>query len=175
MELTEVLIKFCRKSLGEPERIIVNSEAERPSPRSPREEWLDWRFQVAARESWKSWQKGLNIRLESFNIGAVRSKTFSELPPFAEFEPALRSIKQLADSGSIEALEALCQLAIRSARAIRTLQRKQYVREHPYPWQKWTETDREKATDAEVSKMLKQIKIDIPSAEQRSEENTQES
>lgn len=159
MGLTEELIKYCRKSLGELERIIANSEVQvRLNSQETHKEWLDWRFYEKAKSMWNKWHSSLNYRLDRLDIPTVPYPPFGKLTSFAGFEPALKSVQRLADGGTIEALEALCQLAVFSGRAIRTLRRAQYVREHPYPWQKKAGSAApEEVTDSEVSKMLGEL------------------
>ncbi|MGH9350871.1 MAG: hypothetical protein ACRD2G_01710 [Terriglobia bacterium] len=179
MGLTGELIESCRKSLGELERIIAHSEVEPASYRGDRERWRDRRFHERAKAQWERWEGNLYFRLNRLGIiQSWRSTPFRELKPFTELEPALRSIEELANRGSVDALEALCQLAIMSARGIIQLRRIQYIREHPYPWQESSRTRAaviEEVADAEVSKMIKEVGKGISEEEQDGEEKLPES
>jgi hypothetical protein len=162
MRLTDELIGFCRESLGVLDRVIADSETKGRD--HSQEEWLFHRRAEDLRCRWH--HRSLNGRLELLGIVPV-PRDFRVLTPFTELEVGLRSIQRLADAGSIEALEALCQLAIMSAKALRTLQRVRYMWEHPYPWQKGA--GRPEVTDAEVSQMLKALEGDP--TEEKGDEN----
>lgn len=167
MGLTGEMVKSCLKSLGELERIIITSLeeyrslCERPDRTDPD---VTKRASVAEELHrrgmgiWQRWEKSVNSRLQRFEIQTIQPAPFGELAPSSAFEPALRSIAQVADGCSIEALEELSKLVIISARAVRTLERIRYVAEHPYPWQQQAgAAARPQVTDAEVSRMIEDI------------------
>lgn len=162
MELTKQLIKFCCKNLLELKR-LEGSDV--------------WEIRRRACSRLFVFRHSMWMRLKQ--LGLHKFSTTDDSPD--GLEERLTAIKALADAGSIEALEDLCNLAMIAAKGVQNVERMIYLRDHPsdLPWKKkaaeqfgvaCARSSPSQIEDAEVNSMLadlgKRMSNDGPAGQQ---------
>lgn len=160
MELTKELIKFCRKNLRE---------------LSPWLDHSDWGFQRIAKTHWDNLSSSIDRRLADLGLEGMRGDRWNSCLTIKEVMAALGAMKALADAGSLEALEALFEVAKFSAHKVRAMQRKQYLEDHRQqpPWkakpaerygEALVNARASRIDDSDVNRMLQSVEREIADA-----------